>query len=306
MDETRRKALVQTMPGFPMTEHFEALNRASQVFGGNSLELLRQVSTFVGTDAMAGNLGNDFEAELVRLLHNYLASVGSLRDAQRTIHRKVWTDRNDDKKSAWEVEVYNPKTAETFSSPDVSFIQNLRNYTLHYALPVPSSSTNISWSAGGPVQHRNELRLKKARLLKYKKWPSAAKTYINQYDSDWVEFLPAIESYSQAVRAFYQWFWDALTDELEPDWSDFKFSHMEYALEQSERLRWQEWKMSLSPAPSSYDDPPPAAAKRLLAEARRDRWAHGSRGWRIFQADENGQWAQTGEDPWGLPTPGRH
>lgn len=301
-DEARRLALVKAMPGFPMREHFESLNRASAVFSGNSHELLRHVSTFLGTDAMAGSLSEDFEPELVRLLHNYLASVGSLRDTHRAIHRRIWKDRDAADKSAWESSVYTPEATRVFGPPDVSFIQNLRNYTLHYALPVPSTSTNISWTANGPVVQRNELKLKKARLLKYKKWPSAAKRYINDHD-EWVEFLPAIESYSKAVRRFFQWFWDSIQSELDPEFTDFKTSHLEFALAQSERMRWDEWKQSSHPPPGV--EPQVSAARKRLVEARRDRWMHGSRGWRVFQPDGKGEWEQINSDPWGLPKPGR-
>ncbi|OZE31518.1 MULTISPECIES: hypothetical protein [unclassified Rhodococcus (in: high G+C Gram-positive bacteria)] len=252
-NDERLKPLVAAMPGRPMAEHFAALNRASAVFSGNSNELQRHVAGFLGTDAMAGNLGDKFEPELVRLLHNYLASVGSLRDTHRAIHRRIWKDRDSNDRSEWEKAVYTPEATRVFGPPPVAFIQNLRNYTLHYALPVPTTSTRISWTAGSDVVHQNELRLNKAKLRRYKKWTSAAKTYINSHD-EWVEFLPAIASYSTAVREFFQWFWDTIHIELDPELSDFKFSDLEYALAQSERLRWQEWKQSFHPTPGI--DPP--------------------------------------------------
>ncbi|PBI96477.1 hypothetical protein BKP42_41600 [Rhodococcus erythropolis] len=298
-DMDRRKALIYGMPGAKMAEHFESLNRASRVFSGNALALARQVGLFTGTDAFIDNLGEDYGHETDRLFHNFLASVGSLRDIQRAVHRKIWpAPPGKNTHSQWELSVYTPRAKDLFGTTESTFIQDLRNYNVHYDLPAVSGSTNISWKQGGPVVQSNALRLNKSKLLRYKNWSSNSKKYLaNQ--GEWVDFLPALEVYTKSVQEFYGWFWASAKDELDPEFSDFDYSFTEFGLWQSEDLRWRDWRMSLHPT-NGVDDPP-AVAKAIYANAKLDRWAHGSRSWRIFQCAVDGQPKQIGDDPWGLP-----
>ena len=128
-DAERRHQLVKSMPGFPMHQYFDSLNRASRVFGGNSTELYERIVQFVGTDVMSGQLGDDYEHELVRLFHNYLAAVGTLRDVQRAIHRTIWPMKSKDVPSDWETQVYSPKVTQLLGTGEFKFLQDLRNYT---------------------------------------------------------------------------------------------------------------------------------------------------------------------------------
>lgn len=132
----RRNAHLNALPGKAYRDWFESLNRASQVFGGNTRELERHLTQFVGTPRFVSELPDDFADEAARLLHNYLAALSSLRDVMRGIHRKVWPDRfaPDDpaeKRTKWEVEVWTPKVEELFGDPPVVFLVDLRNYSLH-------------------------------------------------------------------------------------------------------------------------------------------------------------------------------
>ncbi|MDV8015978.1 hypothetical protein R4P70_32205 [Rhodococcus sp. IEGM 1241] len=299
-DAVRLHELVRAMPGFPMHQHFDALNRASRVFAGNSTELYNLVVRFVGTDVMPSQMDDDYEHELVRLFHNYLASIGTLRDVQRAIHRTIWPMKAKDTPSEWEIMVYSPKVTELLGAGEIKFLQDLRNYTVHYALPVPSGSTHISQSGDGPWTHENRLRLEKKVLLRWSKWTSPARKFI-ETQPNWIDFLPAIEKNSVAVRTFYQWFWETIEKELSPEFTDFKLSMMELALYQAEENASRDWRIAL--AQSDDDDAPPTAnLRRNLANARRQRWAHGSRGWRIFEVGtSNDVSEQINEDPWGLP-----
>ncbi|MGH3525313.1 MAG: hypothetical protein ACRDU4_21430, partial [Mycobacterium sp.] len=110
-------------------------------------------------------LPDDFADEAARLLHNYLAALSSLRDVMRGIHRKVWPERfaPDDpaeKRTKREVEVWTPKVEELFGDPRVVFLVNLRNYSLHHAIPVVSMATNFQSlvGSGGPMAMNNTTR----------------------------------------------------------------------------------------------------------------------------------------------------
>jgi len=70
---------------------------------------------------------HDFLDEVGRLLHNYLAAVGSLRD-----HTRILWDTY-----LAEDPAYTEKVQATFAESGCCvFVQDLRNYTLHNQLPV--------------------------------------------------------------------------------------------------------------------------------------------------------------------------
>ncbi|OBA60925.1 hypothetical protein A5647_12550 [Mycobacterium sp. 1100029.7] len=78
-----RNAHLDALPGKVYRDWFEQLNRASNVFGGNSVELEKHFTQFVGTQMFVNELRDDFGTEAARLLHNYLAALATLRDVMR-------------------------------------------------------------------------------------------------------------------------------------------------------------------------------------------------------------------------------
>ena len=91
---------------------------ASNVFSDNTTELMNHLTEFVGTMLHVNELPDDFDVEANRLLHNYLAALATLRDVQRAIHRQLWPDKyapddKDDKRTKWQVAVWEPRFAAT-------------------------------------------------------------------------------------------------------------------------------------------------------------------------------------------------
>ena len=70
-----RNAHLDALPGKVYRDWFEQLNRASGVFIGNSIELEKHFTQFVGAQMFVGELPDDFSTEAARLLHNYLAAI---------------------------------------------------------------------------------------------------------------------------------------------------------------------------------------------------------------------------------------
>lgn len=290
-----REAHLNTLPGKVFSEYLDSLNRASNVFTVNSSELEAHLRRFVGTTVNASELPDDFDHEVNRLLHNYLASLATLRDVQRMVHRKVWTERHapdskDDKRTLWEVNVWEPKRDELFASDSVKFLIDLRNYSMHYAIPLSSSGTTLSWSGGAPVVQENAVRLKRSELLKWDGWKGASRRHIESHSGD-IEFLPAIADYSLKVRAFYGWFWDQVTAEVRIGLDEYQGKADEYGL-------WRKVESTFS----HYGPDGRSVYKTALAAARLERAAYGTKGWRVFTPDENGEWV-VGDSDWGpLPT----
>jgi hypothetical protein len=220
-----------------------------------------------------------------------------MRDVQRMVHRKLWTERHapdskDDKRTVWEVNVWEPKRDELFGDDAVKFLVDLRNYSMHYAIPLSSSGTTVSWRGGGPVIQKNPVRLSRAELLKWDGWKNASHTHIESHERD-IEFLPAIADYSTKVREFYAWFWDQVNTEVRVELDEFHGKKNEYEL-------WQKVESTFS----HFGPDGRSVYKPRLAAARLERAAYGTKGSRVFTPDDNGEWV-VGESDWG-PLPGAH
>jgi hypothetical protein len=279
----RRNAHLDALPGRVYRDWFESLNRASKVFGGNSGELERHLTQFIGTQLFVNELPDDFAEEAARLLHNYLAALSTLRDIQRGIHRKVWPepDSKDDKRTKWEVEVWAPKIVELFGDPPVVFLVDLRNYSLHYAIPVMSIGTSFQSLAGsgGPMAMNNTVSVDRDELLKWNNWRSKGRQYITSHDGDNIEILPVIATYSTRVREFYMWFWEQIEGSNYRDISEYRCKSQEFG-----------YYLQVESTLTQYGPDGKGALRRALAAARLERAAFGTSGWRPIICDENGEW----------------
>lgn len=74
-----REAALAALAGKEHYERFEALNRASQIFGKNGTDFRDHLAKFIGTDQHVDQLDEGFSQETVRLLHNYLVAAGRRR-----------------------------------------------------------------------------------------------------------------------------------------------------------------------------------------------------------------------------------
>lgn len=120
----RRECHLAGLPGRVYRDWLKSLNRASEVFSGNSAELERHLTQFIGKPKLSEDLPKGFDVEANRLLHNYLASMATLRDIQRMVHHKLWPERfapdsKTDRRTIWEVEILQPKREVTGQVPSV-------------------------------------------------------------------------------------------------------------------------------------------------------------------------------------------
>jgi hypothetical protein len=143
-----------------------------------------------------------FEAfldEVDRLLHNYLAAVGSLRDHTRVLWRKYLPHD----------EAYAERVGMTFAESGFClFVQNLRNYTLHSNLPITQG--HMSWERGGELT--TGVRLNRSDLLKWSKWPALARRYLSELPEDGIDLAELVASYTETVTRFNDWFGEAFVE----------------------------------------------------------------------------------------------
>lgn len=302
-ERERRVQLLDELPGKGHHERLETLNRASGIFSSNLVELGNHLSSFVNTGRNVHDLPDGYELEAVRLFHNYLSSVATLRDMQRVTHRSVWPAKlpierridERDSRTIWEVEFYRPAVEELFGDDDINFLFDLRNCSLHRTVPIMSVGTTWSEGPSGGVTQFNTVTLKRSELDKYKKWTGASKRYLGTQNSD-VEFLALIEKHSQRARRFYQWFWDKVVDAVRCDVDEYLGKGKELSL-------WLAEEMVVPDFEEHYGGMPvPGSLRRKRAEARLKRAEYGTGGWRNITVDVAGN-VVVGESDWGpLPT----
>lgn len=295
------------LPGKLHHERFEALNRASRLFSTNGVELNNHIARFVGTMEHVRDLPDDFEHEAVRLFHNYIASVATLRDIQRTTHRKLWPERipekerrdDNDRRTVWEAKVYNPKVQELFGDDDIQFLFDLRNCALHHTVPVMVIGTTWKHTPPAPVQWINNVELKRSELDKFSGWKRPAKRFLKTQEKN-VDFLPLLEKYSTRASTFYGWFWEQVKCAVQQDVDEYLAKNAEFRLWLTEEFAKPDFEERHG------GNPIPGTFRRNRAKAHAERCEFGTTGWGGITVDSSGV-AVVGESDWDpLPAVGKY
>jgi len=135
-----------------------------------------------------------FRREMVRLVHNYVASAKSLFEHTRKFVKEYYSN------SAFEKE-YLRKVDETFHDPFSSLVIQLRDYTLHNDLP--TISANLLFEPNKPFRFR--ILLDVASLRKWSRWSAKSKEYLKTLGPE-LELDVVVDDYNTKVSSFYEWF----------------------------------------------------------------------------------------------------
>jgi len=136
--------------------------------------------------------------EVSRRLHNFLASAKTLVDHSRvhvlTTHSGTQFEKD-----------YKDEVASRFSQSSITkFVHCLRNYNLHYRIPLVNASTRLE--PGGQVtEMRQQIFLRADILRSWTGWDKLAKRYLSEAGEQLsVERLAT--DYMRVVSPFYEWF----------------------------------------------------------------------------------------------------
>jgi hypothetical protein len=149
-----------------------------------ALELVQKVRKPVVRDK--------FRATLDQKLHNYLASAFTLVDHVR----RIVEARNDEP-----VEKMLAAKPALLANPEVAFMQDLRNFTLHRTLPVTSSRVNVTAPNQAEMTMESIIELSVPSLLEWKKWTSASKAFLAAHD-DAVNLRPVVAKHGELILTF--------------------------------------------------------------------------------------------------------
>ena len=137
--------------------------------------------------------------DITRLLHNYLAAAKTLVDHTRALVPEWYA--NSQFLQEYEAEVYSRFAENSISG----FIEGLRNYSLHYALPFVYATMKITSSDGQKLdQLEPEFALSRIILRKWSNWPSKAQSYLYASDDE-ISVESLVDLYYQQVFDFHSW-----------------------------------------------------------------------------------------------------
>lgn len=143
------------------------------------------------------------QKELLRLVHNYLASIYSLVE-----HTYVFRGKLNNK----EFENFcNEKINKLKTDISITFLKDLRVYTQHYKLPFLEASISfkmINSKKREAISEQN-LFLDKEQLLKWDRWSSISKSYLNKQD-DKIDIKIVIQEHQKIIKNFYGLFYNKI------------------------------------------------------------------------------------------------
>jgi hypothetical protein len=202
-DEINQLVLETTKAGqYEVARRVIILRSSYQILLTNYQELkayLARLKTFQFADTVPPpsrvRQMEEMEAQLARLLHNYVAAVKSLVDRTRH-YMKEWYEGTDF------LDEYLVEVRSRFeNNPLAGFVEQLREYLLHYHLP---SLTLFVESSGG-LDDLHFGVLSKFELLGWQGWTNKkGKPFLQAADEN-IALSEVIEDYQRQVYEFHTW-----------------------------------------------------------------------------------------------------
>lgn len=135
-----------------------------------------------------------FQKEIVRMLHNYVASEKTLIEHTRKFVREHYSGMEFERE-------YDSKVKEIFSNPFCAFMEDLRDFFLHNGLPLTSAS--VHFEKDRPLEF--QIKLDVASLRGWSGWDTKAKKFLETLGKD-VVLDDLVNRYGSLVTGFYEWF----------------------------------------------------------------------------------------------------
>lgn len=187
---------MESMEGRKIDVKTGILRRSYYIFITNYGELKAALERFNSKEVRSEiwNVKNrdkldQFQIEIIRLLHNYLASVKSLVEHTRIMVREVHGGTEFSRE-------YELKKQEVFeNSPLSHFIQKLRDCVLHTGIIDPIAEK----------KEANSILLDLTSLRSWNGWKGKSKEYLENAKDD-INLYEIIVAYGSFVIDFYDWF----------------------------------------------------------------------------------------------------
>ncbi len=148
-----------------------------------------------------------YNDELCRRWHNYAASAMTLVSHYRTL-MKAQAEEFRTRVTA--------KRVEVLDVPVVPFTQGLRNFMLHRWWP--NSFLRMTFNLEGTSLY---IGCRTSDLLSGWDWSVEQRRYLEDAGEEFL-MRDSVTSYMEALDLFYEWFWDAYTEEYAQDLADLQ------------------------------------------------------------------------------------
>ncbi len=137
--------------------------------------------------------------EVLRLLHNYLASAKSLVDQTRVVIRSWY-------KETVFLKEYNNQVNSRFKNNLITkFIEDLRNFNLHYSLPITNATFSIQLDKDtGQNTLTHSFVLVKSGLLEWSGWTKEGKAFLGELDDE-IDIGNLVDKYYKQILDFHSW-----------------------------------------------------------------------------------------------------
>jgi hypothetical protein len=165
--------------------------------------------------------------ELARHFHNYVTSAQTLATHTRIMIKAAYGNSEF-------IDEYQVRKDITFKDDPLSvFVQDLRNYTLHYSLPATFSQIQLSQDPQTKQQTTtSRALLEKESLLQGYKWKPASRKYLSG-TPDEIDLMDLINKHYNKFVSFYDWLNNRLNDNhaTELKWLENKTSELRKILD---------------------------------------------------------------------------
>lgn len=187
-------------PGMPYYRMLLNYNQSKNILAGNSFEV-QVLATKLESGELRGNrdydewrhLFRDLDNHLIRYLHNFLTAAMTLVEHTRIAMRSpIIVEAHRQR--------YQTIIDQTFKiSPVARFVQDLRNYVLHYGVPETVHVTHFQ------PEENTKVFLETAPLLEWTNWTPPALKYINDHAPQ-IRLLDLVREYEQMASRLHTWF----------------------------------------------------------------------------------------------------
>ncbi len=202
------------MPEKQLEVKIRALDRSRYVFNQNYSQLRNLLLVEKDTeqalklwDGKNQDAHDAYRLEATRLFHNFVVSVKSLIDHSRILYNDLYKENN--KFPDYQKEI----TTRFIENPFAQFVEDLRDYSLHFKLPPIFSEITYK---SDPPRMECGTRLDIRALENGFNWSSPAKKYLEEQkikiksssqigDNMSLNLLVLIEEYYSIVVDFHKW-----------------------------------------------------------------------------------------------------
>ena len=220
---------IRTSGAFAIESRFGVLGQNYYVFETNYRVLKEFLAEMQAAEQILKHAGKDKPLyELTRLLHNFLASAKMLVDLTRNVMRDWYS------KTALHDEYQEEVKARVGSIRVAGFVEDLRNYALHFELPITAAHVQVTRDpTTGTYNEYAAFTLQRSALLKWREW-SKGKLYLQASEED-IRIESFVDQYFQVIQGLHQWIGQRIAKEhiSELQWLESKRVELEQALRQA-------------------------------------------------------------------------